>query len=71
MDKHQRRLALLSILAFFVFIACGVSSVQQSSLPIPPETLAAQTWAVMQEIAALSATPTNTPNPVTDTPTTT
>ena len=71
MDKHQRRLVLLSILAFFVFIACGVSTVQQSSLPIPAETLAAQTWSVMQTIAALSATPTNTPKPITDTPTAT
>ena len=71
MDKQQRRLVLISILAFFIFIACGVSTVQQSSLPIPAETLAAQTWSVMQSVAALSATPTNTPKPITDTPTAT
>ena len=68
MYKHQRRLASLSIMAVLVFIACGVSSVQQSGLPIPPETLAAQTWSAMQMVAALSATPTYTPQPITDTP---
>jgi Ig-like domain from next to BRCA1 gene len=69
MDKQQRRLALISVLAILIFIACGVSTVQQSSLPVPAETLAAQTWSVMQTVAALSATPTNTPKPITDTPT--
>lgn len=68
MDKHYQRLTLLIVLAFLISTACGISSQAVSGVPGWPETAAAQTWSAMQTSAFLSATPTFTPLPATDTP---
>lgn len=68
MDRNNRRLVFLIMLAFLISIACGISSPTVSNVPGWPETAAAQTWSVMQTSAFLSATPTFTPLPATDTP---
>jgi hypothetical protein len=68
MEKHHRHVIILIVLAFIISTACGIGSRAVSTAPGSAETAAAQTWSVMQRSAALSATPTFTPLPATDTP---
>lgn len=68
MANKNRQITAVSIMAIFVLLACGVFTTPSIEVSIPPETLAEQTWSVMQTIAALSATPTFTRAPATDTP---
>lgn len=68
MENLRRRLIVMILLAFITSTACGLGTQAVSSVPGWPETAAAQTWSVMQTSAFLSATPTFTPQPATDTP---
>jgi hypothetical protein len=72
MNKLRKNLAFISIFALILLVGCDLTSRTSNLMPIAPgmpETLAAQTWSVMQTSAALSATDTGTPGPPTETPT--
>lgn len=69
MNKRHGRLAVFLSTAILFTMACGLFAVPvPSDDPNWPVTAAAQTWSAMEAIAALSATPTFTQAPITDTP---
>jgi hypothetical protein len=71
MEKRRQRLVVLFLMALFVALGCGTALLASPAQNIPVNTIAAMTWSVMQTSSYLSATPTKTPLPPTDTPTAT
>jgi hypothetical protein len=66
-DQKIGRTALFCLIAFFLFSACGTPGPAVPANPENPETLAAQTWSVIQTSAALTGTPTAVPQTSTNT----
>jgi len=68
MDKPRTRFAALSLFAFCLFLACSITGTPVPDASGKVNTIAAETWSVMEAQAALSATATFTYIPITDTP---
>jgi hypothetical protein len=71
MEKRRQRLVILFLMALFIGLGCGTALLGGPAQNIPVHTVAAMTWSVMQTSSYLSATPTYTPLPPSNTPTTT
>lgn len=71
MDRRFHRIGLLFLIIVIFSMSCDLVSSKVIQIPGLPETLAAQTWSVMQTKAYLAITPSNTNSPPTDTATVT